>query len=188
MLRLALSQRADLAPAAWRFAAAARGKPYLVAPPCDLRFSLSHTRGMIAVAVADDVEIGVDVEAPRGAREPMKLAERFFAPPEITALREAPDEDARRDLFLQFWTLKEAVVKATGEGLARALNGFSVAGAPPALAFTDGPAEPRQSASWTLRHWRQGDFHLAAAIQHTVMPLQLMTRNAPALIRTARGG
>lgn len=159
LLRMALSRRADRPPQDWRFAAARLGKPYLLDNPRDLRFSLSHTRGMVAVAIAEGVEIGVDVEPSDRRAESMKLANRFFAPEEV-ALLAAVEGEARRDLFFAIWTLKEAVVKATGQGLSRALDSFAVSVDPPRVTMRDGEA-----ADWSVAHWRRGSFHFAFAAQ-----------------------
>lgn len=157
LLRAALSKRADRPPQDWRFAAAARGKPYLLDPPCDLRFSLTHTRGMAAVAIAEGVEVGVDVESADRRADSMKLAERFFAPEEVALLRTL-DGAARREAFFAIWTLKEAVVKATGQGLARALDSFVVALDPARVTMRDGAPQ-----DWSAAHWRRGSFHFAVA-------------------------
>jgi len=158
LLRVALSQRAGGAPRDWRFAAAPLGKPYLLDPPRDLRFSMTHARGMVAVALAEGFEIGVDVEPANRRAESMKLARRFFAPEEA-AMLEALDGDARREAFFAIWTLKEAVVKATGEGLSRALDSFSIRLDPPRLTMHD----QRAAGDWRLAHWRLGAHQLALA-------------------------
>jgi 4'-phosphopantetheinyl transferase len=157
LLRAELSRRADRAPADWRFLATAQGKPYLADPPRDLRFSLTHARGMVAVAIAEGIDVGVDVEAADRRVENMKLAERFFAPQEAALLR-ALEGDARREAFCALWTLKEAVVKATGDGLSRGLRGFALALEPPRMV-----SPPDDGDSWTLAHWRCGLFRVAAA-------------------------
>ncbi|WP_363350996.1 4'-phosphopantetheinyl transferase superfamily protein [Methylocystis echinoides] len=158
LLRAELSRRAGGAPQDWRFAAAERGKPFLVDPPQDLRFSMTHTRGMVAVALAEGVEIGVDVEPAHRRAESMKLAERFFAPEEAALLR-ALEGEARRDAFFAIWTLKEAVVKATGEGLSRPLNSFVISLDPPGVTMRDVAA----GDDWRLAHWRRGAHHFALA-------------------------
>ncbi|MDJ0449346.1 4'-phosphopantetheinyl transferase superfamily protein [Methylocystis sp. JR02] len=159
LLRAELSRRADRAPSDWRFAATALGKPFLLDPPRDLRFSLTHTRGMVAVAVTEGLEIGVDVESEDRRAESMKLAERFFAPQEVALLR-AVEGDARREMFFAVWTLKEAVVKATGQGLSRALDSFAVAPDPPRVTMRD--------EVWSADHWRLGSFHFALAAQGAI--------------------
>lgn len=179
LLRLALSARADLTPAEWRFATAERGKPYLVGAPRDLRFSVSHTRGMVAVAITEGCEIGVDVEEPRSAREPLKLATRFFAPDETAALRAIDDDDARRDAFLNIWTMKEAVIKATGQGLAYGLDSFSVSLAPLGVTF-----HRSDDAPWSFGHWRREGFHVAFALRGATVKEALTLCDAAALIRS----
>jgi 4'-phosphopantetheinyl transferase len=159
LLRLELSHRAGRSPQEWRFAATALGKPFLLDPPRDIRFSLSHTRGMVAVAVAEGVEIGVDVESVDRRAESMKLATRFFAPDEVARLA-AVEGAARRDLFFAIWTLKEAVVKATGQGLSRALDSFSVTTDPPRVTMFDGSGQ-----QWSAALWRSESFHFALAAQ-----------------------
>lgn len=110
--RHALSQiRPDIPPAAWRFALDGAGKPELASPFAGLGLShnLSHSGSYVAVMVALG-PCGVDVEAP---------------PQELEALSEVltPAEEhdvcasARpADRFLQYWTVKEAVLKLLGTG------------------------------------------------------------------------
>ncbi len=162
LLRLELSRYADRPARAWRFAATPLGKPYLLSPPRDLRFSLSHARGMVVVALAEGVDIGVDVESGVRRADSMKLAERFFAREEVDFLR-GLDEEARRDAFFATWALKEAVVKATGEGLARALDSFVVSLEPPRVTMR-APSAP----DWSADYWRRGSFHFAVAAQGPV--------------------
>lgn len=162
LLRAELSRHAGLSPQDWRFAATTLGKPYLLDAPRDLRFSLTHTRGMVAVAIAEGVEIGVDVEPSDRRAESMNLAERFFAPEEV-ALLAAVEGRARREMFFAIWTLKEAVVKATGQGLSRALDSFSIALDPPRVTMRDG-----SQMEWSAAHWRRGSFHFALAAQAPV--------------------
>jgi 4'-phosphopantetheinyl transferase len=159
LLRAELSSHADRAPSDWRFAATALGKPFLLDAPRDLRFSITHTRGMVAVAITEGLEIGVDVESEDRRAESMKLAERFFAPEEIALLR-AVEGDARREMFFAIWTLKEAVVKATGQGLSRALDSFAVSPDPPRVTMRD--------EEWGADHWRLGSFHFALAAQGNI--------------------
>jgi 4'-phosphopantetheinyl transferase len=180
LLRAELSHRADRAPGDWRFLATAQGKPYLVDPPRDLRFSLTHARGMVAVAIAEGIDVGVDVEAADRRVEDMKLAERFFAPQEAAFLR-ALDGDARREAFFALWTLKESVVKATGDGLSRGLHGFAVALEPPRMV-----SPPDDGAGWTFANWRSGHFRVAAAAHRQGALLALEPVEPEAAVRGGR--
>lgn len=132
--RTVLSRYTGLPRAAWRFTAGAHGRPEIAAPPAtELRFNLSHTRRMVACAVARERDIGVDLEdLERDA--PLDVAERFFAPEEVRALRQLPPGE-QPDRFFVYWTLKESYIKARGLGLSLPLDQFAfhLDGAEPAI-------------------------------------------------------
>lgn len=108
------------------------GKPVLNLPEPghSLSFNLSHTRGLLAFAVASGRDVGIDVEALRDA--PLEIVGRSFAPPEIAAIRGLPLA-ARSKAFFDLWTLKESFIKARGLGLSLALDSFACSLTPPAL-------------------------------------------------------
>jgi 4'-phosphopantetheinyl transferase len=124
LVRTTLSRYHPVDPAAWRFVHNRWGRPDVcpsVGPP--LRFSLSHTEGLVAVAVTTGLEVGVDAEDLGRVVDPLRLAARFFAPAEQAALSALPSAE-RHQRFLEFWTLKEAFVKAKGRGLSISLDQF----------------------------------------------------------------
>jgi 4'-phosphopantetheinyl transferase len=90
------------------FALHEKGKPYLVSAP-EICFNLSHSREMALVAVAREIEVGVDIERVRALPEYAAIAQRYFPP------GAAPPTDIR-DFFRQ-WTCFEAILKAHGAGL-----------------------------------------------------------------------
>jgi 4'-phosphopantetheinyl transferase len=118
-LRILLGASLDLAPSAVEIVADARGKPAV--PGVRLRFNLSHSGDLALVALADEVEVGVDVE--RLARRSAAV-ERTLSDAERAALTSFPDRHAGR---LQLWCRKEAWAKATGEGLGWAPERFDTA-------------------------------------------------------------
>ena len=130
LVRCALSAHAAVPPAGWTFRRGAHGKPEIVAPATatPLRFSLSHTRGLVACLVAR-AEVGVDVEFLGRPLAVMPLARRFLSAAEAGDLRACPRPDRPRR-FLEVWTLKEAYLKARGLGLAGGLDALSVRVAP----------------------------------------------------------
>ena len=87
----------------------------------DLEFSVAHSGDLVAVAVAA-APVGVDVEQlavrPReaGGGDPAALARLVLADAERAALAAVPASGQAR-AFLVAWTRKEAVTKATGDGL-----------------------------------------------------------------------
>lgn len=124
LLRMALSRHAAVSPEAWTFQAGPYGQPSIAAPRCGLCFSLSHTRGLVACAVAADRPLGIDVED-ASRRAPLEVAERYFAPGERRDIGAAPPhEQARR--FFEYWTLKEAYAKALGLGLQLPFDRFEL--------------------------------------------------------------
>jgi 4'-phosphopantetheinyl transferase len=105
----------------WHVGRAAGGKPSVMtsAGECGPAVSLSHTTGLIGVAVAQGNAVGIDVERHRcrTARNLAALADQAFG---VTEQAEVAAEGL--GAFYRIWTLREAMGKATGEGLALALN------------------------------------------------------------------
>jgi 4'-phosphopantetheinyl transferase len=97
------------------FAVTEKGKPYLPGTP-RLKFNLAHSRGMALVAVALDVEVGVDVECVRELPECEAIGERYLPPAEWAALAATPEAGREREFFRR-WTRMEAMLKALGVGL-----------------------------------------------------------------------
>ena len=128
-----------------------RGRPELRGVAADLDFNVSHTGTVALIGVlrreGRNVRIGVDVE--HAAREvgSDRLARKFLAPAERAAIADlAPD--ARRRRFLQYWTCKEAMSKATGDGLIAPFRQIEVdLRVSPRL--VGGPV-PYQPSAWTL--------------------------------------
>lgn len=164
LVRTMLSRYAGVAPADWSFVANVHGRPEILERPRgvpDLRFNLSHTDGLIACAVTIGRDIGVDVEH-IGRRLTHDVAGRFFAPREVNDLQSRPAEE-RHKTFFDYWTLKEAYIKARGLGLALPLGDFAFTLAPPApptIAFEpsldDDPATWQFFQDWPTPHHRLG--------------------------------
>jgi 4'-phosphopantetheinyl transferase len=123
LLRHALSRYAPVSPQSWQFNEDRAGKPILVPHPGAprLSFNLSHTNGLVACAIAAGQDVGVDVElASRIVDE--RVGDRFFAAVERDQLRGYTSPRQRSRRFFQLWTLKEAYIKAIGQGLSHPLN------------------------------------------------------------------
>jgi 4'-phosphopantetheinyl transferase len=124
------------------------GKP--VQAGGDVEHSVAHSGELVAVAVAR-APVGVDVEQldgrPRplgGDGDPEALAGLVLSAAERTALAGVPP-DGRARAFLIAWTRKEAVTKATGDGLHTAFSDVVVAAdaGPPRLVSWPYPRSPR---------------------------------------------
>lgn len=142
--RLLVAEGWGLDPSAIVFRAVCRtcagphGRLEVVTAAGVVHVSVSHSAGRVAVAAALGVRCGVDLE---------KIALRGATPP-VTALStveravfDAVPEAGRTAAFVRYWTRKEAVLKATGDGLT----------VPPATLTVSGPAEPPRVLGWVDR-------------------------------------
>lgn len=165
LTRLMLSSRGSLAPRDWRFQMGRYGKPRIAADhaAAGLQFNLSHTRGMVAVALALGHEIGVDVERIEAGRLSFELAAKTFAPSEVAHLAQLPP-GLQTTAALTLWTLKEAYIKATGQGLSCPLDSFAFTLDPLRIAFM--PPEIDDPGFWLFRSFQpRPDYVLALALR-----------------------
>lgn len=119
-VRAVLSRYADVHPGEVRFVRNGYGKPEVAGPAHarPLCFNLTHTRGLAACVVARGREVGVDAEdwERQGRDVSEALIRRCLSPAEHALFRSlAPAE--RQRAFFDYWTLKEAYLKARGFGL-----------------------------------------------------------------------
>jgi 4'-phosphopantetheinyl transferase len=164
LLRESLSRRVDLPPERWAFRPGPRGKPEIggAEGSLGLAVSLSHTRGFAVCAVSDGGQVGVDVEHAH-RKPPLRISESCFAPAERRALDGLPESD-RPGRFFEYWTLKEALLKAIGLGLAYPLDrlSFELGAGGPRIHLPDDLGE--SSDDWLFRSWLvSGGFRIALA-------------------------
>ena len=169
-LRMILGRYLGKNPHRIRFHYGPHGKPYLKGDPeeSDTRFNVSHTHGLVLVAVTRGREVGVDVEnvfyrsgKGRADREE-KIPERFFSPREVASLRALP-KGLQEDGFYACWTRKEAYIKAKGGGMSIPLDGFEVSLAPgERAALLDVAADPDEAGRWRLEDLRPGEGFVGA--------------------------
>ncbi|OEJ69010.1 4'-phosphopantetheinyl transferase family protein [Magnetovibrio blakemorei] len=155
----------------WRFTIGPYGKPEVVSPlnlP-RLRINLSHTRGIVAVALTQHHDIGVDVEWLERQCDIDSLAERVFTSEERALLQTTP-ADKKQDIFLTLWTLKEAYIKAIGKGLSQPLDAFHFSLEPLAIQFKTNLLDdiPNDPQTWGFRRASPTNAHrLALAVRHS---------------------
>ncbi|MBT2744866.1 MULTISPECIES: 4'-phosphopantetheinyl transferase superfamily protein [unclassified Lysobacter] len=131
MVRTLLSRYAPIAPKHWEFSKNAYGRPMIANSILeardhlqDLSFNISHTRGLIALAVSRDRDLGIDVEHISRRQICLDIAQRYFAPSEVADLSCVPPA-RQQDRFFEYWTFKESYIKARSMGLSLPLDGFS---------------------------------------------------------------
>ena len=123
LIRTTLSRYLDETPEKWKFSKNDYGKPALY-PPENLFFNLSNTEALIICALSRQKDIGVDIETLQHKSSTIEIAQRFFSVQETEELLRCP-KPQQRQRFFQYWTLKEAYIKARGLGLSQPLDQFS---------------------------------------------------------------
>jgi 4'-phosphopantetheinyl transferase len=126
-LRQILGLYLKSAPHALQFDYTHFGKPFLPSETAKIgiNFNLSHSGDMVLYAITRGQCVGIDLEKINPTIAIEQIAQRFFSPAEITALHAAPG-DQRDQLFFLYWTRKEAILKATGKGVAFPLEKVNV--------------------------------------------------------------
>ncbi|MFF4870424.1 4'-phosphopantetheinyl transferase family protein [Streptomyces sp. NPDC090109] len=111
------------------------GKPEL--PGTGLQVSVSHSGARVAVAVTRAGPVGIDVEEISASVTPSELLPHVVGPAEPRTPAHATVSG-----FHRMWTRKEAVLKATGQGLRVPLSevGVSAPEEDPRVLFLGGPA------------------------------------------------
>ena len=147
-----------------------KGRPELdsAQSKSELDFSVARSNSCYLIGISSGVTIGVDLEvADRRAGKPLALARRYFSATETEALS-ALNEDKLQAAFMHAWSCKEAIVKASGLGIANQLCRFTVdinPDNPPALLDMQGDdpgawklamAEPAKGAIAAIAVRQQG--------------------------------
>ncbi len=168
-LRYVLARYLGTKPETLRFSYGAYGKPALDGEhrSSRLRFNMSHSHGLGLYAIAEDNEVGVDVEHIRSDFASEDIARRFFSRFEVDAFNAVPKEE-QVAAFFRCWARKEAFIKATGKGLSQSLDGFDVTlapGVPAALLRVD----KEDASRWCLYNIDVGgDYAGALAVEGSV--------------------
>jgi 4'-phosphopantetheinyl transferase len=115
-LRRTLARYLDQPAPEIALAADERGKPRLEDGSGGLQFNLSHSDGLALVAVTEQREVGVDVEAIAPRQDLVALAERGLPAEAAAAVRAAPP-DQQLGAFYVAWVRHEARLKCLGTGL-----------------------------------------------------------------------
>lgn len=176
MVRTLLSRYGDLAPRDWQFEKNEYGRPSIASDLGygALQFNISHTEGLIAIAFALERDIGIDVERADRDSDVVQLADRYFSEHEVRDLHRIPAEEQKLRFF-DYWTLKEAYIKARGMGLSIPLNQFSfdVMNNPGNIGLILDPRLGDRQQRWSFEQWWiDPSFKGALAVDHEHGALQ----------------
>ena len=126
------------------------GKPYLANAEDKVSFNVAHSEDVALIAIAKEGDIGVDVERVRWLPDFDELVARFFSTREARQFQALPLE-RKAAAFFNLWTRKEAMLKATGEGISDSLSRVEVTFLPGEPARLLAPPENSVTSDWTLR-------------------------------------
>ncbi len=95
-----------------------RGKPraFVDGVPAPLHFNMSHSGDNGMLAISPNHQVGIDIEEINQRFRFDSIIESTFSPDEQAAVS-ATGKDIDTRVFFEIWTLKEAIIKATGVGL-----------------------------------------------------------------------
>ena len=107
-----------------------RGKPYVKSPEAAAGFgvNISHQGNFVAFASSCSTKVGVDLmrldkeRNNKSADEYINSMAASASQEELKQMRSQPTEAMKMTMFYRYWCLKEAILKATGEGIMQDLN------------------------------------------------------------------
>jgi surfactin synthase thioesterase subunit/phosphopantetheinyl transferase len=134
------------------------GKPE-VPHPSGVRFNLSHSAGLVLLAVTRGHEVGVDIERERPLADFDAFCDGALDTQERVELAGMPPQE-RLLAALRVWTAKEAVLKASGDGLRVEPGRFGFARQPAGTPWR-ARVEPGLER---LAHWRVTHLPLDGAV------------------------
>lgn len=167
LIRSILSRYLDVQALDLRFDVDSHGKPWVSVPSTQLNFNLSHSHDYVVLVVALSRKVGIDIEYTSHKRDVINIARNYFSSFEVEELSRLPsDEQINR--FYDYWTLKEAYLKARGEGLTIPLDqfGFKVNDYNQVdITFTHQFSD--KAKDWEFCLFRpDNDYRMALAVQH----------------------
>jgi 4'-phosphopantetheinyl transferase len=148
LLRKSLGHFLGLPPESIELGYTDRGRP-IYPPDPRIQFSISHTQDLVAVALTENANIGIDLEAVSPHLDLIELAERIFSPDDLAVFNAHPAGE-KLAAFYRAWTRKEAYLKARGEGIAEGLEQISVSMGPEEVLSLKDSRNKAQEENWHL--------------------------------------
>lgn len=148
------------------------GKPFLPGNH-NLQFNSSHAGDAFVIGFAHNREIGVDVECLNRELNISNLQTYLFTPAEIK-LFHTLDHNLRNETFVDSWTKKEAMLKATGAGLTQSMNTLDLAFIKNGhLDLDTGSGFPKNKIDWFLESYTLMDnYRGAVAVKGNIRSVQ----------------
>ncbi|MDZ5608972.1 4'-phosphopantetheinyl transferase superfamily protein [Bacillus pseudomycoides] len=161
----------------------AHGRPQL--PVGMPQLSVSHSGDRVTVAFTTSTPIGIDVEQINSNIDVLKMAVGVLTDIETAQLMQLPVE-RQIEGFLTYWTQKEAILKATGEGLMISPSNLTVStpdNLPKLLVFQD---KPQLVETTTLMNLQPGSGYIASIAFLNKDVSEMRQFNARTLLQSSR--
>ena len=126
ILRLILGACCAKAPETLGFIYGPYGKPYLTGLEAAWKFNVAHSDHIALIAISRCVEVGIDVEIDRPLTDLSALIDLIFSKEERNTCLAMSQQEQQTE-FYRVWTYKEALIKASGEGLQVNLQELEIA-------------------------------------------------------------
>lgn len=168
-LREVLAWVTGQAPEAMTFQRGPFGKPTMDGSA--LHFNFSDTKDAVLVGIAQH-ELGVDIETMTRRVNHERVAEHYFTPEEIADISSSPDHKRR---FLDFWTRKESVLKASGVGIMDDLRALRVDAPRNDIRISHGDFVRMAAPEYHVQSFAIGEEHLISLA--TSLPSALLLAN-----------
>ncbi|BCY18924.1 phosphopantetheine-protein transferase [Leptolinea sp. HRD-7] len=124
ILRVLLGRYLSISPVDVSIETREKGKPMLSPGLLNrVAFNVSHSQGVLAIAISKNNPVGIDIEKKDLQTNPQQASRLVFSPEEKSYL------EKRGNLlndFFGIWTIKESILKATGDGFSYPSHEFSV--------------------------------------------------------------
>lgn len=165
LLRTLLGDRLGASPDELRFGRGPYGKPFIEGS--DLSFNLSDTKDALVIAIGRNGQIGVDVETMARNVDHRSVSEHYFTLEEVELISASSDRKRR---FLEFWTRKEAVLKASGVGIMEDLRVLQVHAPENRMTIGHEAFVRHAAAQYHLGTWHLGKDHILSVATDTPLP------------------
>ncbi len=152
ILRSMLASYLGVEPSAIRFCYENDGKPKLQSAfgKRDIKFNLSHSEALAIYVFTQGHEVGIDVEYMHEIPEMEQIVEQFFSVRERFFFGTLTASE-KQERFFNWWTRKEALMKATGDGLSYPLDTFDVSAVPgKSFELLRTVDDAKEASKWTI--------------------------------------
>lgn len=103
-----------------KFSHCKNGRPFLMNSPFD--FNISHTRNYIAIAIAKQQRVGIDIQQIKKNTNFLAIAKQYFSKQEYQFIMSHKSTERKERVFYWLWVHKESSIKLKGGSVFKGLR------------------------------------------------------------------